>query len=150
MFITLLQQYKTSSCHNRDVPHPQFEEGHVAACEQSRNRLNLWRSKQNRCTSCGHCNIYLIICRNGIEFTGCCMQSGTHQWGSTKTRQLGHPRSPANRFRSEHHNFCSIYIGYRFPLSRSTIWGNHLPVNLILKFPTCISTIWRNHLPFNQ
>ena len=30
-----------------------------------------------------------------------------------------------------------IYIGYRFPLSLSTIWGNHLPV----KFPTCISTI---------
>ena len=40
-----------------------------------------------------------------------------------------------------------IYIGYRFPLSISTIWGNHLPVNFMLKFPTCISTIWRNHLP---
>ena len=40
-----------------------------------------------------------------------------------------------------------IYIGYRFPLSLSTIWGNHLPVNFMLKFPTCISTIWRNHLP---
>ena len=36
-----------------------------------------------------------------------------------------------------------IYI----PLSLSTIWGNHLPVNFMLKFPTCISTIWRNHLP---
>ena len=33
-----------------------------------------------------------------------------------------------------------IYIGYRFPLSLSTIWGNHLPVNFMLKFPTCIST----------
>ena len=64
-----------------------------------------------------------------------------------KTRQLGHPRSPANRFRNKHHNFCYIYIGYRFPLSLSTIWGNHLPVNFMLKFPTCISTIWRNHLP---
>ena len=63
------------------------------------------------------------------------------------TRQLGHLRSPANRFRNEHHNFCYIYIGYRFPLSLSTIWGNHLPVNFMLKFPTCISTIWRNHLP---
>ena len=41
-----------------------------------------------------------------------------------------------------------IYIGYRFPLSISTIWGNHLPVNFMLKFPTCISTIWRNHLPY--
>ena len=40
-----------------------------------------------------------------------------------------------------------IYIGYRFPLSLSTIWGNHLPVNFMFKFPTCISTIWRNHLP---
>ena len=54
------------------------------------------------------------------------------------TRQLGRPRSPANRFRSEHHNFCFIYIGYRLPLSPSTIWGNHLPVNFMLKFPTCI------------
>ena len=27
------------------------------------------------------------------------------------------------------------------------MWGNHLPVNFMLKFPTCISTIWRNHLP---
>ena len=48
-----------------------------------------------------------------------------------ETRQLGRPRSPANRF----------------PLSLSTIWGNHLPVNFMLKFPTCISTIWRNLLP---
>ena len=40
-----------------------------------------------------------------------------------------------------------IYIGYRFPLSLSTIWGKHVPVNFMLKFPTCISTIWRNHLP---
>ena len=39
------------------------------------------------------------------------------------------------------------YIGYRFPLSLSTIWGNHLPVNFMFKFPTWISTIWRNHLP---
>ena len=29
-----------------------------------------------------------------------------------------------------------LYIGYRFPLSLSTIWGNHLPVNFMLKFPT--------------
>ena len=29
-----------------------------------------------------------------------------------------------------------MYIGYRFPLSLSTIWGNHLPVNFMLKFPT--------------
>ena len=70
-----------------------------------------------------------------------------------KTRQLGHPRSPANRFRSKHHNFCFChirYVGYIFPLSLSTgtIWGNHLPFNFMLKFP--ISTIWRNHLPFNQ
>ena len=36
-----------------------------------------------------------------------------------------------------------IYIGYRFPLFLSTIWGNHLPVNFMSKFPT----IWRNHLP---
>ena len=43
--------------------------------------------------------------------------------------------------------FLYIYIGYRFPLSLSTIWGNHLPVHFMLKFPTCISTIWRNHLP---
>ena len=27
------------------------------------------------------------------------------------------------------------YIGYRFPLSLSTIWGNHLPFNFMLKFP---------------
>ena len=26
------------------------------------------------------------------------------------TRQLGRPRSPANRFRSKHHNFCYIHI----------------------------------------
>ena len=25
-----------------------------------------------------------------------------------------------------------IHIGYRFPLSLSTIWGNHLPVNITL------------------
>ena len=42
--------------------------------------------------------------------------------------------------------YIYIYIGYRFPLS--TMWGNHLPLNFLLKFP--ISTIWRNHLPFNQ
>ena len=41
-----------------------------------------------------------------------------------------------------------VYNGYRFPLSLSTIWGNHLPVNFMLKFPTCISTIWRNNLPY--
>ena len=36
---------------------------------RSRNRLNLWRSKQNRCTciSCGQCNIFMMICQNGIE-----------------------------------------------------------------------------------
>ena len=28
------------------------------------------------------------------------------------------------------------YSGYRFPLSLSTIWGNHLPFNFMLKFPT--------------
>ena len=39
-----------------------------------------------------------------------------------------------------------IYI-YRFPVSLSTIWGYHLPVNFMFKFP--ISTIWRNHLPFD-
>ena len=50
-----------------------------------------------------------------------------------KTRQLGRPRSPANRFRSQHHNlFFYIYIGYRFPLSLSTIWRNHLPFNQFL------------------
>ena len=40
------------------VPRPQFEVGHVATRERSRN---LWRSKQNRCTciSCGHCNIHV-------------------------------------------------------------------------------------------
>ena len=27
------------------------------------------------------------------------------------------------------------YIGYRFPLSLSTIWGNHLRFNSMLKFP---------------
>ena len=27
------------------------------------------------------------------------------------------------------------YIGYRFPLSLYTIWGNHLPFNFMLKFP---------------
>ena len=55
-------------------PGPQFEVGHVSARERSRN---LWRSKQNRCTciSCGHCNIYMIICRNGIYIVGCCTQS---------------------------------------------------------------------------
>ena len=36
-----------------------------------------------------------------------------------------------------------IYIGYRFPLSLSTIWGNDIRVNFMLKFPTCISTIWK-------
>ena len=47
-------------------------------------------------------------------------------------------------------NTTIFVIGYRFPLSLSTICGNHLPVNFMSKFPTCISTIWRNHLPFNQ
>ena len=45
------------------------------------------------------------------------------------------------------HAIFFIYIGFRFPLSLSTIWGNHLPFSFMLKFP--ISTIWRNHLPFN-
>ena len=27
------------------------------------------------------------------------------------------------------------HIGYRFPLSLPTIWGNHLPFNFMLKFP---------------
>ena len=31
-----------------------------------------------------------------------------------------------------------LYILDIFPLSLSTIWGNHLPVNFVLKFPTCI------------
>ena len=63
----------TSSCHNRDVPRPQFEVKHVAACQWSRNILNLWRSKQNRCTciSCGNCNKYMIICYNDTAFDGC-------------------------------------------------------------------------------
>ena len=26
------------------------------------------------------------------------------------------------------------YIGYGYPLSLSTIWGNHLPFNFMLKF----------------
>ena len=38
-------------------------------------------------------------------------------------------RSPEISRQQVHHNFCFIYIGYRFPLSLSTIWGNHLPVN---------------------
>ena len=41
------------------------------------------------------------------------------------TRQLGRQRSPAN---SNKLTFFYIYIGYRFPLSLSTIWGNHLPL----------------------
>ena len=66
-------------------------------------------------------------------------QNGPQQPFCKKTRQLGHPRSPANRFRSEHHNFLFVfyiqYFGYSFPLSISTIWGNHLPFNFMLKFP---------------
>ena len=60
-----------------------------------------------------------------------------------RTRQLGRPRSPANNFRNEHHNVVYIYIGYRFPLSLSTIWGNHLPVNFMLNFPTCTGVYLR-------
>ena len=50
------------------------------------------RSKQNRytCISCGHCNIYMIIGRNGIYIVGRCTQSGTHQWESTKKIQFIH------------------------------------------------------------
>ena len=33
-------------------------------------------------------------------------------------------------------------------LLTEAIWGNHLPVNFMLKFP--ISTILKKHLPFNQ
>ena len=45
-----------------------------------------------------------------------------------------------------------IYIGYRFPLSLSTIWGNHLPVNVMFKFPTCIYIydLEKPPPPFNQ
>ena len=53
-----------------------------------------------------------------------------------------------SRQQVQQHNHFFIHIGYSFPLSLSTIWGNHLPFSFMLKFP--ISTIWRNHLPFNQ
>ena len=87
---------------------------------------------------------------------------GEHKFQGSKTSSQSRPmynkgnkatRSPEisrQQVQKLKHNFCSIYIGYRFLLSLSTIWGNHLPVNFMLKFPTCISTIWRNHLPFNQ
>ena len=63
--------------------------------------------------------------------------------GNSVTRDLPPTGSEANTT-----IFLYIYIGYRFPLSLSTIWGNHLPVNFMLK--KIIFTIWRNHLPFNQ
>ena len=69
---------------------------------------------------------------------------------SFKPKKNKATQSPEISSQQVHHNFCFIYIGYRFPLSLSTIWRNHLPVNFMLKLPTCISTIWRNHLPFNQ
>ena len=71
-------------------------------------------------------------------------QSTTHlKQGNSVTRDLPQTGSETNTTIF----VIYIYIGYRFPLSLSTIWGNHLPVNFMLKFPTCISTIWRNHLP---
>ena len=45
------------------------------------------------------------------------------------TRQLGRPRYPPTGSEANTAFFVYIYIGYRFPLSPSTIWGNHLPFN---------------------
>ena len=69
---------------------------------------------------------------------------GTFQYLNKATRSPDISREQVQKLTPQ---FCYIYIGYRFPVSLSTIWGNHLPVNFMLKFPTCISTIWRNHLP---
>ena len=43
-----------------------------------------------------------------------------------------------------------IYIGYRFPLSLSTIWGNHLPVNFMFKFLHVYLRFGETTSPFNQ
>ena len=50
-------------------------------------------SKQNRRStsmSCWHCNACMIICWKGIAFDVHCMQSGNHQWGSTKKIPVKH------------------------------------------------------------
>ena len=38
------------------------------------------------------------------------------------------------------------YIGYRFPLSLSTIWGNHLPFNSMFKFSYLLFGETTSHL----
>ena len=65
-----------------------------------------------------HSNIHIIVHiiiqelfgPNILSRVSCCTLCTTYSDLQKKTRQLGHPRSPANRLRSEHHNFCFIYI----------------------------------------
>ena len=56
------------------------------------HRLNGGQSKTKQevhiFISCGHCNIYLVICWKGIEFFGRCTQSGTPHWGSLTKIQV--------------------------------------------------------------
>ena len=63
-----------------------------------------------------------------------------------KNKATRSPEISRQQFQKLTRHFLYIYIGYGFPLS--TMWGNHLPLNFMLKFP--ISTIWRNHLPFTS
>ena len=57
--------------------------------------------------------------------------TGQIKQGNSVARDLARTNSETNT------TIVCICIGYRFPLSRSTIWGNHLPVNFMLNFPTC-------------
>ena len=72
-------------------------------------------SKQNRrCTSmsCWPCNACMIICWKGMAFAGCCTQSGTHQWGSTKKIQVKH--NPGKRLYGGpgQHKIGSAHLGH--------------------------------------
>ena len=67
--------------------------------------------------------------------------------GNSVTRDLPPTGSEANT------TILFIYIGYRFPLSLSTIWGNHLQFNFHVKIPYiyCVyPSIWRPKRVFSS
>ena len=44
-------------------------------------------------------------------------------------------RQPVQKLTPQFLFYIHVYNGYRFPLSRSSIWGNHLPVNFTPQRP---------------
>ena len=69
----------------------------------------------------------------GGEQSQMCSTVALNQQGNSITRDLLPTNSEANTT-----ILCIYILDNRFPMSLSTIWGNHLPFNFILKFPTTV------------